>query len=299
MKQHIWIGCGVALLVSAFGACEPYLSREEALEDKSCAPGNRCAPGYTCTGTICVPDDIVMISVPSRPDNAGQSGGSAGADGLPAPGGAAGGNAAPAGGAGTGTGTGTMEQPPGGVGGMPGSAGAGSMEPGPSSGGRDPGASEPGADAGCTPVRLFRDSDGDRFGSNAPEDERLDCPPVDGFVAVSGDCNDAEPDVFPEQAEFFAVGYDTESGTSFDYDCDGSEEPGLDERFVPAPADCEIRTPNCGTAAVGYREPLTPREGAGVDPLCGSSDRVRCSAATTTTCALAPFAGERPTYTCR
>jgi hypothetical protein len=59
------------------------------------------------------------------------------------------------------------------------------------------------ADAGCTPVPLFRDRDGDGFGSDAPEDATEACGPMTGLALVAGDCHDAPPtgdDVFPGQS---------------------------------------------------------------------------------------------------
>lgn len=291
MKRLIWISCG-ALLLGAFASCEPYLSRDEALAEKPCDPRGNCAAGYYCDRNrglegVCVSNTVT--AAPNLPANAGVGGSAGAGDGPPeAVGAGAGGEASIAG-------AGSAE--PGGAGGMPGSAGAGSLELG-GSGGSDTGEPAPVADAGCIPVPLFPDLDGDGVGSVASGAVIQDCPPVGGFATEGDDCNDAEPDVFPGQIEFFVAGYEAAPGIiSFDYDCSGSEEPGPDVRFVAALTDCPQRMPLCG-ADIGYRVPANPREGDGVNPLCGTNDRVRCSIETETTCGFVTFAGERPIFTC-
>lgn len=48
-------------------------------------------------------------------------------------------------------------------------------------------------------AELFPDGDGDGFGWT--EDATWACPPVDGWTATSGDCDDQDPDVHPEAGE--------------------------------------------------------------------------------------------------
>jgi hypothetical protein len=85
---------------------------------------------------------------------------------------------------------------------MPGSADAGSTEDdarevpvtgAANSADSDTGEPAPVADAGCSPVTLYRDRDGDGFGSDAPEDVVQGCLPMPGFALEGGDCHDAQP----------------------------------------------------------------------------------------------------------
>lgn len=139
------------------------------------------------------------------------------------------------------------------------------------------------ADAGCMRVELFRDRDGDGFGSAAPDDLIQDCPPVAGYVTNNLDCHDAEHtaqdpagDVFPGQTEFFTAGYPTANGISFDYDCSELEEVDPSSAFVPAVANCEQREQPCGFS-IGYLTPAEERSGAGVDALCGAREEAWCT----------------------
>jgi hypothetical protein len=179
------------------------------------------------------------------------------------------------------------------AGGAPGNADAGSTEQDgahdvPATGDANSGdsdAGEPGsvADAGCTRVLLFRDRDGDGFGTSAPEDAVEGCSPMPGFVTRNGDCLDAVPTpanradlVNPGVLTFFGVGYSTATAVeSFDYNCSGREETDpVNGEFVPAPTDCEERQ-TCGLD-IGYRAPPDPRTGPGVNALCGTRDVVIC-----------------------
>jgi hypothetical protein len=140
-------------------------------------------------------------------------------------------------------------------------------------------------DSGCTLVRLFRDRDGDGFGSNASEDVIAGCPPMAGFAREGGDCHDApstmrDPsgDVFPGQTRFFTVGYPGPNGVSFDYDCSGSEEADPGPEFVSAPTDCEARgVLSCSQVIEGYLALGDARSGPGVSSLCGTRERATCS----------------------
>lgn len=44
-------------------------------------------------------------------------------------------------------------------------------------------------------------------------------------AVLPGDCADDNDEVYPGQTQFFDVGYNTPNGRSFDFDCDGTEEP--------------------------------------------------------------------------
>ncbi|MEY4550673.1 MAG: hypothetical protein RL685_6868 [Pseudomonadota bacterium] len=201
-----------------------------------------------------------------------------------------------------------------GAGGMPGSDDSGSTEQdgahvvpatvGANSGGGDASEPAPVADAGCSPVLLFRDRDGDGFGSSALEDVIQECSPVDGYVTDNTDCHDAEHsardpagDVFPGQTAFFTVGYPTANGISFDYDCSEHEEADPDNAFVPAVTSCEEREQPCGFD-LGYVTPADARSGVGVNPLCGVREQAWCTSSSRNGCALL-FVGAMDPFPCR
>lgn len=69
------------------------------------------------------------------------------------------------------------------------SSDAGPAPPGVSASDNDAVAPAVAGDAGCTPVPLFRDRDGDGFGSEA-SGVIQDCPPIDGYVANDADCSE-------------------------------------------------------------------------------------------------------------
>ncbi|MGF1467399.1 MAG: SUMF1/EgtB/PvdO family nonheme iron enzyme, partial [Sandaracinaceae bacterium] len=58
---------------------------------------------------------------------------------------------------------------------------------------------------------LFRDGDGDGFGAGGPD---LRCAPLEGFVAIPGDCDDTRPEVSPGETERC-------DQAGVDEDCDG------------------------------------------------------------------------------
>lgn len=69
----------------------------------------------------------------------------------------------------------------------------------------------------------FRDADHD--GHGVDHDVVCASSPLPGFAATDGDCCDANPDVHPGQAMFFADAYFCSTGyPSWDYSCDGVEE---------------------------------------------------------------------------
>jgi hypothetical protein len=298
-KRRILIAGG-ALLLSGFAACEPYLSRQEALDGKTCVASDSCAPGYGCNAEGRCELGIETGTSPVLPPGS-LSGmrGDAGTSADPSPVGAAGAGSEPA--QGSAGASGNEPTSVGGTGGSLGSAGAGSMSVDTGGSGGDPAEPTPGvADAGCVPVLLFQDLDGDGFGGNTPDDIGRGCPPLAGFSEVNGDCHDAKPspqdpagDVFPGQTLFFSDPYPSPSGPSFDYDCSGREEPDPSPEFVPAQAECEDLAPPCGGVR-GYREPATPRTGIGVNKLCGAIDRVNCSAATISSCTFVSITADSP-----
>jgi cysteine-rich repeat protein len=71
----------------------------------------------------------------------------------------------------------------------------------------------------------FRDEDGDGYGYEY--DAVCAASQPDGYIAGGGDCCDKDGDVSPAQDGFFTRPYTCgdSSVTSFDYNCDGAEEP--------------------------------------------------------------------------
>jgi hypothetical protein len=77
---------------------------------------------------------------------------------------------------------------------------------------------------------FFQDTDGDGFGN--ADSALLLCMPLDtipaGYVAISGDCDDAHPFIFPAAAE---------QCDALDNDCDGQTDEGLPDFFYYADTD--------------------------------------------------------------
>ncbi|MFM9850860.1 MAG: hypothetical protein ACKVP3_27510, partial [Hyphomicrobiaceae bacterium] len=79
---------------------------------------------------------------------------------------------------------------------------------------------------------FFQDNDGDGFGSASST--QSDCIPPTGYVAISGDCDDTRPDVFPNAT--LQDGRDANCDGLIDYDVDGngtSDRSTLDFAFNP------------------------------------------------------------------
>jgi hypothetical protein len=272
-------------------SCEPELSLEEALRNRHCEEGGAsCVPGYVCgPESVCVPEGSLNgagagASIGGEPGAGSSSGGAASSSG-----GAASSNAGSSnGGAGSSNGGAAGEND--GATASPPDAGAGAA----GNGGLDAGVAPPDppdaspADAGCTPVRIFRDRDADGFGSILPADQDFACAPPEGFVTVGGDCFDAVPTtidradrVHPGQEDFFITGYHPDpsvfSVVSFDYDCSGTEDPDPENDFGGNDApDCGEFSVPCAARA-GFE--LSGRTGSDAHPLCGSEIIVTCIAA--------------------
>ena len=256
VKRALWIGVG--LLVGI--ACNPDQTLTEVLYGKNCRGENHeCADGYKCD----VPRNVCKL--PSELAAGGSSGGSDDAGTPPVD-------------------PRDVDPPAGGAGGAAGSvssAGAGGV----SSDDEDAGPLGP---DGCAIVPLFRDLDGDGYGSDALEDQKTDCLTV-GWATQGGDCLDAEPTgqnkadkVHPGQTDFFVEGYPSTGkpgDVSFDYDCDGQEfapaGPGSGN-YTLAQGECPTTRP-CDTTGNGVLP--GDRSGDGVNGFCGNSSVRFCTEA--------------------
>lgn len=269
---------GAAALM-ALAACTTSLELE--LDGKQCSEG-RCVGGYVCDreSNLCVLPGAI------GGDTGELSGGAGG--GLGVAGGASGG-AAGAGGASQSAGAGSEVSTGGGdlsgggasaagASGGPGAAGAGASGAGAGSAELDAGAlpAEPG-DA-CVPTQLYRDGDGDGFG--ALDQPRVACLEP-GWVPDPGDCRDDRADVFPGQALFFADPIEdplAPARASYDYDCDGVEAPDPDNVAVEEAPDCGSLGAALACVGSGFLPNTPPRQGAGIEPRCGSNRKRDCVA---------------------
>jgi len=264
---------GTALLLALAASCEPELSLEEALRGRPCGEADECVDGYECgPAGICVPRGSL--------GPAGAGGSSNGGNGNDAAAGGSTNGGAGNAGANAGGAAGVTSTDSGGTS----SSGAGGAEPDASVAPEPPDAG-PVGDSGCTLIPIFRDRDGDGYGGVLPEDQDLACSPPEGWVSVGGDCFEGPPTiqgtdvperVHPDQSEYFPFGYHFIPGeltlVSFDYDCDGREDPPPDG-FGLAP-DCSQLSVPCPGA--GYED--TGRTGSGVNPACGSELFITCIA---------------------
>lgn len=115
---------------------------------------------------------------------------------------------------------------------------------------------DPGS-AGC--VFLYADVDGDGFGTGGPS---CLCEPDGDYTAeVDGDCAPVDASAFPGQTVFFGA---PRSDGSYDFDCDGTEEPA-----APAPVECRPMNVygQCGDST-GVAETAGWRDGV---PGCGET----------------------------
>src|SRR5262249_38520612 len=80
---------------------------------------------------------------------------------------------------------------------------------------------------GCEALGTFyQDGDNDGYGTTV---STRACTAPAGYKSTSGDCDDTNGQVHPNQATYFATSYTNPSGAkSYDYNCDGSEteDPG-------------------------------------------------------------------------
>jgi hypothetical protein len=131
------------------------------------------------------------------------------------------------------------------------------------------------ADA-CVPVLSYVDADGDEAGVTASG--ALVCPGP-GWVPLAGDCRDDRVDVFPGQLVFSGVGYPDPTkpdGISFDYDCDGVEEPDPENLPPDVPPNCGSFAGGVNCAGSGYLPRAPARADTNIEPRCGSTLRRTC-----------------------
>jgi len=137
-------------------------------------------------------------------------------------------------------------------------------------------------DACAKPTAFYFDGDGDGYGGATT---MLACSaPSTSWVTKTGDCDDANADVHPGQPNFFTIAYMPSGATqaSFDYDCDGTEVASGD----PSAVNCHDSNLTC--VGSGYLLASPVRSGAGVNPLCGSTQAELCSSGLSGCTASAP-----------
>ena len=81
------------------------------------------------------------------------------------------------------------------------------------------------SDADCatgTCRTYYLDGDDDGYGKAPLSRCDVEPDPPGGYAVAGGDCCDADPDVHPGQLAYFTV---SSACSSFDYDCNGTEEP--------------------------------------------------------------------------
>lgn len=298
--RRSWLALALGGAFGASASCESSLSLDEVLQGRPCRvavdPEDQCLPGYRCN----VAENVC------EPRTSGQGSESGGGSG----GGSSAGDAGETGSGGTSSG-GAMQGGSGGMaaggseqGGAAGDAGSGgSVAQG---GSNISDASAPPGDGGCVPGPLYRDRDGDGYGSEAAGDVEFGCE-LDGYVSVGGDCRDVEPSFFdqaqlvhPSQTEFFAFSYvDTTKpgGISFDFDCDGEEEADPTNDPPNAQPSCPSLLGGLACSGSGFRN--EGRSGTGINGQCGSEFIVNCVTQAVTQCvAIEEQAPDRP-FSCR
>jgi hypothetical protein len=116
--------------------------------------------------------------------------------------------------------------------------------------------------AGCEPkTPYYKDGDNDGYGAGASAGAA--CAPPPGNATKAGDCLDTDGRVHPDQTTYFATGYTNASAMlSYDYNCNGTEEPQSSSRGMCSP-----------TCAVGYL-PNNNRPAPGTNAYCGSTSFV-------------------------
>jgi hypothetical protein len=127
------------------------------------------------------------------------------------------------------------------------------------------------ATGGACATTYYRDADNDTWGGVEAR-----CAGGSGWVTRTGDCNDANADVHPDQTATFDKPYTATSGvSSFDYNCDGTETTS---------GGVQISTGACVTAGLGNSctgdgyLPVDPvRTGTNLNQVCGSMRYLVCA----------------------
>jgi hypothetical protein len=239
------------------------LDVESRGEGKACSSDGRCAEGYLCNPEHRCVTNLPGTDATTDAEGAGGDAGSNGASGT--------GGAIDASGATGGTGAASSGGSSAGQGGTP-NDGGGRGGWLPEAGGRGGSVGDAAPDVGCVdPIRYYSDADRDGFGRDDVTQWSCSAPAA-AWATLGGDCNDANERVFPGQSAYFGAPYSVSGGVSFDFDCNGSEDPDSTQ---------EGPSPNCaglsllGCSGSGFA--TTGRAGAGVDPSCGSASLVTCT----------------------
>lgn len=298
MTRPAWAALAAAWAVLAAASCESSLSLDEVLRGRPCRaaqdPAGQCVAGYECnTSNMCVP----LASGQGGGSESGGSGGSSGSGdgGNAGSSGTASGGATQQGGSGGTSAGGSAQGGDAGTGGSLGQGGSNITD-----------AAVPPADGGCVPGPLYRDRDGDGYGSEAPGDVEFGCA-LQGYVTIGQDCHDVEPSFFdraelvhPGQTEYFAFSYvdaNGPGGISFDFDCSGAEEADPTNDPPNAQPNCPNLLGGLACTGSGFRD--EGRSGPGVIGQCGSEFIVDCATQAITQCvAQERLAPDRP-FSCR
>jgi hypothetical protein len=121
----------------------------------------------------------------------------------------------------------------------------------------------------------YPDADDDGFGDAHATPVCSATPPA-GYVADSSDCCDSVAAARPDQTEWFDVGYTCGAGSTFDYDCNGTEEL----RYAGA-GECRHDAGGTCTPILGWQGATTPACGAsrayvtGCDATCRAATETR------------------------
>jgi hypothetical protein len=242
------------------------------LDGKACDRELRCASGFICDGASnrCVRPAELNASASSAagsgalvsPNDPGDLEATNGEGRQVIRGDELGSGANPTGGSGGNTGLGSNERD----GGMPldGAAASGGSGDAPPDGGN----------AECSQQLLYPDRDGDGVGLTSGA--QLRCAAQD-WVSVPGDCRDDLMDVFLGQSRYFGMSYPEPThadGVSFDFDCNGIEEPDPTNLTLAPVPDCSGLPLTCNQK--GFLPAVSGRSGSGIDPRCGSNLLRQC-----------------------
>lgn len=99
----------------------------------------------------------------------------------------------------------------------------------------------------------FQDLDGDGFGTEVSIQVCGDPPEM--FARLGGDCDDADPDVFPGQTESFT---EPRTDGSFDYDCDGVITYSINIGDSRGAENCVVAGDECTRGEEAFVEVLRP-----------------------------------------